>query len=258
MTRRWPWTWPSPCWRGAESIPIISRGGSRRAFGGAEGTVEGAATVLRRIRRGEAWQVAADAVYPGGSYGNGAAMRAPVLALFYARDRSELVAAARDSAKVTHAHPLGVEGAVLIALATHALQELRGSSEVLNRVESHCSAPEILAKLKLVREWIEEDRNPRPLEVARRLGNGTTVESSCATALYISLRHLDLPFEEMIEFILSCRGDTDTIGAMAGALWGVANGAERIPKVRLEARKALEEVALQLFRRNVATWDAPQ
>jgi len=42
----------------------------------------GAARVLKRIRRGERWEAASKAVYAEGSYGNGAAMRAPVLALF--------------------------------------------------------------------------------------------------------------------------------------------------------------------------------
>lgn len=61
----------------------------------------GAARVLKRIRRGEPWQEASKAVYAEGSYGNGAAMRAPVLALFFPRDRDGLLAATRGSALVT-------------------------------------------------------------------------------------------------------------------------------------------------------------
>src|SRR5207244_12204525 len=54
---------------------------------------------------------------PGGSFGNGAAMRvAPVGLLF--RDRpDELWEQARLSALPTHTHPLGIEGAQLLAAA---------------------------------------------------------------------------------------------------------------------------------------------
>jgi ADP-ribosylglycohydrolase len=57
-------------------------------------------------------------------------------------------------------------------------------------------------------------------------------------------------FEAMMEFIIACRGDVDTIGAMAGALWGIVNGANRLPQVRLEARDVLVDVAARLFRRH--------
>ena len=42
----------------------------------------GAARVLKRIRRGEHWKLAARAVYRDGSFGNGGAMRAPAVGLF--------------------------------------------------------------------------------------------------------------------------------------------------------------------------------
>lgn len=211
----------------------------------------GAARVLKRIQRGEPWQEASKAVYTEGSYGNGAAMRAPVLALFFARDRAGLLAAARDSARVTHAHPLGVEGAVLIALAAHALLEGRPAAQVLELVQAGCSAPQIIERLNTVRAWTESEAMPSSREVATRLGNGITAATSCPTALYIALRHLKTSFETMMEFIIACRGDVDTIGAMAGALWGIVNGAERLPQVRLEARDLLVDVATRMFRRHL-------
>jgi poly(ADP-ribose) glycohydrolase ARH3 len=211
----------------------------------------GAARVLKRIRRGEPWQDASKAVYAEGSYGNGAAMRAPVLALFFARDRDGLLAAARNSARVTHAHPLGVEGAVLVAVAAHALLEGRPAAQVLDLVQTECSAPQFAERLKAVRSWIEAQEAPGPEEVATKLGNGITAPTSCPTALYVALRHLKTSFEAMMEFVIACRGDVDTIGAMAGALWGIVNGAERLPPVRLEARDVLADVATRLFRRRL-------
>jgi poly(ADP-ribose) glycohydrolase ARH3 len=211
----------------------------------------GTARVLKRIRRGEPWQQATKRVYAGGSYGNGAAMRAPILALFFARDREGLIAAARSSASVTHAHPLGVEGAVLIALAAHALLEGRSATELLDMVHTECPAPEFSQRLKTVQTWIEADEMPGAREVATQLGNGITAPTSCPTALYIAQRHLKASFKVMLEFVIACRGDVDTIGAMAGALWGIVNGAARLPPIRLEARDALQDVATRVFRRHL-------
>ena len=53
-----------------------------------------------------------------------------------------------------------------------------------------------------------------------------------------------------MEIIIACRGDVDTIGAMAGALWGIVNGAEGLPQVRLEARDVLVDVATRMFQRH--------
>src|SRR5690606_27131421 len=77
-----------------------------------------AARVLKRIRRGDAWTTANRSVYPEGSFGNGGAMRAPVVGLFYATDSNRLADAARASTQITHAHPLAIEGAVVIAATT--------------------------------------------------------------------------------------------------------------------------------------------
>jgi poly(ADP-ribose) glycohydrolase ARH3 len=216
----------------------------------------GAARVLKRIRRGVPWQEASKAVYTEGSYGNGAAMRVPVLALFFARDRAGLLAAARSSARVTHSHRVGIEGAVLIALATHALLEARQAAEVLDLVQTECSAPQIVERMKTVRRWIESEDTPSPREVATKLGNGITAATSCPTALYLALRHMNTSFETMMEFIIACHGDVDTIGAMAGALWGIVNGAENLPKIRLEAREQLVDVATQLYRKYLRNRDA--
>lgn len=38
--------------------------------------------------------------------------------------------------------------------------------------------------------------------------------------------------------------------AEAGALWGIVNGSERLPQVRLEARDVLVEVATRMFQRH--------
>lgn len=46
--------------------------------------------MLAAIRRGVQWQTANRSVYPNGSYGNGGAMRAAVVGLFFAEAHVEL------------------------------------------------------------------------------------------------------------------------------------------------------------------------
>jgi poly(ADP-ribose) glycohydrolase ARH3 len=78
----------------------------------------GTSRVLRRVARGIDWRDPNRSVHGGGSLGNGGAMRAPVVGLFYSRRPTDLAAATRLSASVTHAHPMGMEGAALVASAT--------------------------------------------------------------------------------------------------------------------------------------------
>ena len=68
-------------------------------------------------------------------------MRAPAVGLFFAADtEEELVKAAADTAAVTHAHSLGCEGAVLIAMATALSYNDMGSQDIMEHLELSQSA----------------------------------------------------------------------------------------------------------------------
>lgn len=209
----------------------------------------GAAKLLKRIRRGQRWQDANVAIYPTGSFGNGGAMRAPVIGLAYGQDLGRVPQAAADSAQITHAHPLGMEGAVLIALATaHALRDTP-SEPALAELKAACSQPAMLERLDQTQVWLGERAQPDPAEVARTLGHGIIAAESCVTAVYLAHRHLQAPFEELQAFVHACGGDVDTIGAMAGAIWGAARGADALPKdelARLEDCAGIDDLAKQL------------
>jgi poly(ADP-ribose) glycohydrolase ARH3 len=134
-----------------------------------------------------------------------------------------------------------------MAVATRELLFDKPIAQVVTAVRARCPSPEIGRRLDLAVSWINEGVAPGPAEVAVRLGNGTTAPASCVTALYIALRHLGKGFEEMMQFVVSCRGDVDTIGAMAGALWGASNGSAALPHMALEGRDRIREVADRLF-----------
>ena len=54
---------------------------------------------------------------------------------------------------------------------------------------------------------------------------------------------------ELQHFVAKGRGDVDTIGAMAGAIWGAARGVQALPQDQLrmlEQRERLEFLATSL------------
>jgi len=209
----------------------------------------GAARILKRIRRGMPWRDANRSVYRDGSYGNGAAMRAPVVGLFHAADPDALSEAVRASALVTHAHPLGIEGARLVARAV--AEALTDPAAALERAGAECTESEFRERVDVAREWLESGDQPEPDEIVDRLGAGIAATESCVTALYLALRFLDEKFAELHDFVARCGGDVDTIGAMSGAIWGAANGSGRLPRAeleRLEQKERLESTARELYR----------
>ena len=210
------------------------------------------AKVLRRISRGQRWQEANTSVYRQGSFGNGAAMRAPVIGLFYANRPGELDVAARASAIVTHAHPQGIEGALLIASVTAAASRGESMAEILRCASQCCESEQINVRLATAQRWLTAGSDVDPADVARHLGNGIAAADSCVTALYLALRFRDAGFLEMQQRVAKMGGDADTIGAMAGAVWGAANGVEKLPSellAKLEQRDRLLSSASLLHQR---------
>lgn len=199
-----------------------------RGYGG------GARRLLDRIRQGGDWRTAVRSIFPEGSYGNGAAMRSAPLGLFF-DDPAEPAARA---ASITHAHPLGVEGGALIARAT--AQALRGELD-LKALHDGCRTPEFRERLAIAGEALTPD------DVRLRLGAGVEAHRSAPTAVHVAQRFRE--FLPMIEFVVSLGGDADTIGAMAGAIFGARQGVEALPSGlldRLEARELIERRARDL------------
>jgi len=65
-----------------------------------------------------------------------------------------------------------------------------------------------------------------------------------------SLQFINKPYLEMIQFICQCGGDTDTIAAMAGSIWGAFNGLHGIKGVNIsdiENGELIESKAEEIF-----------
>ena len=226
-----------------------------RSYRWSRGYGPGAAKVLRRIRRGMPWQQASRSVYPAGSWGNGGAMRSPVVALWWPGNAEQLVQSTTAITQITHGHALAIEGAVLIAVATAAAIRGEGAPSILLAAMHYAYSAgggHYDERLRVASAWLQGAATPSAAEVRQKLGNGMAALESCVTALYVALRFAGHDWQAMQAFVARVGGDVDSIGAMAGAIWGAAHGAARLPAdalQRLEQRARIEAVANGLYAR---------
>lgn len=211
-----------------------------RGYGG------GVARFFEAVLSGARWHVAAEAQFDGeGSYGNGGAMRVAPVALWAYSDLEETARLAGESAKVTHTHPIGVEGAVIQAVAAHHALNIPDDGDVdvgalradLDRL---VETDQFRDKLQTLDRCLEQDDDEN---AALHLGNWVAADKSVVTALYCYLKATS--FEEAILRALRIAGDTDTIGAMTGALAGARFGLSGIPDpwLGVEGHHRLVELA---------------
>lgn len=213
----------------------------RRGYGA--GTLQ----VFALWRAGVPTTQAAAMVFAGGSFGNGAAMRVAPVGAHFAREPDRLVAEAVRSARVTHAHPIGIAGAVAQAVAVGAA--VRGE-DVLRAAVRTAKPRELRLLLERARTGLEQQWSPD--EVAAEIGASSAADESVPAALLAAARASS--FEEACTFAVQIGGDADTIAAMAGAIAGARFGASTIPRHWLEGledggrgRSHVERLALRLW-----------
>ena len=186
----------------------------------------GSSGALKRIMAGESWAEASKKLFGGeGSYGNGAAMRIAPVGLFYYDDTDALRETAYKSSMITHSHELGKEGAALQAFAV-ALAVRGQKGGMLSELEAFVQNDVYKKKIRLIGLLLEEA--PTKKEVIAELGNGMAAFNSVPTAIYSFLRADS--FEGGVVDAIRLGGDTDTIGAMTGAISGAYYGDRAIPK----------------------------
>jgi poly(ADP-ribose) glycohydrolase ARH3 len=189
-------------------------------------------------------------LYPGGSFGNGAAMRIAPVGLLYNDDPPSIREISYHVAGITHSHELGLEGAALqacaVALAVLADPLDVKRRDILGALRLFTRPGPYQEKLKLIIRLLDEQ--PSKEDIIALLGNGTEALHSVPTAIYSFLAHKD--FESAVVFAVSLGGDTDTIAAMTGAIAGACYGVEKIPapwREKVENREFIETLGLKLW-----------
>ncbi len=204
----------------------------------ARGYGRGTRAVFAAWAEGRPWTEAGRVAWPEGSRGNGAAVRvAPIAARW--SDEDAVAARARRSAHATHLHEDAASAAAVVAVAI--ARALRGAA--LDGLEAHAS-PRLA-------EGIAEARALAGAPVgraARALGCGVLAVESVPAALWAAGEGGG--FAEVVSRAVRMGGDTDSIGAIAGAIAGARCGADAIDPAW---RAALEPAASQAVEAFVAS-----
>jgi poly(ADP-ribose) glycohydrolase ARH3 len=211
----------------------------------------GARRILEGLARGEDVEQLVDTVFPGGSFGNGAAMRVAPIGLLFGPDLDRVAEEARASAWPTHRHPLGVEGvqvlALAVALAAQGPPLDRGT--LYRELRRRCRTEEFRWQLRAAAKL-------RPHHSVHFLGNSLPAHRSVVTAIACFTTCAG-SFEQAVAKAIALGDDTDTLAAMAGALCGAYVGVAAIPERWLERLEGgakgvsyLRELADRLFDRH--------
>ncbi|MBO1336173.1 ADP-ribosylglycohydrolase family protein [Streptomyces sp. VRA16 Mangrove soil] len=181
------------------------------------------------------WPQLTTALFGGqGSLGNGAAMRVAPLGAWFHADLGRVREQAERSARVTHAHPEGVAGAVAVAVAA----ALSARGELALRAVADATPD------SAVREGLGRaaalDPGTAPWRAADLLGNGQRIraDDTVPFALWCAARHpgdLSAALWATAEGL----GDVDTTCAIAGGVVGARTGTDAAPEGWLRRREAL-------------------
>jgi len=223
---------PALCARRFQENFDPMRGYGRRIFG-----------VMEKIRSGIPWdEVGTD------SFGNGGAMRIAPIGCFYAHDLEALKENAILSTRITHNHPEGLAGAVAQATAVGLAFKCALSNET---IEAEVFIDNIAGQVRDIdKKFVERLKALKSIcdSFSNRPGGVLLETIDAMTSQYaLNLKAIEsVPaaigafvltstFKDAVVLAVNLGGDTDTIGAMAGATAGAYYGCDVIPKQWLDS-----------------------
>lgn len=203
------------------------------AFTPERGYGRSAVRILEALQKGGDYRQTGTMFFPEGSVGNGAAMRiAPVGLFCHGTDDAVLREAVSSAVCCTHVHQEAVETAFLQAFAIGLmLEQPMGSKpdnhEAISCLQRICRYEALNSSLEVVETLL--DKKVDGDAVADSFGCGVRSADSWPPALWAALRFASEPEEAIIQAV-NLGGDTDTIGAMTGALVGALHGDDWFPQ----------------------------
>ena len=170
------------------------------------------------------------------SAGNGPAMRVAVIGAFFAHDADRRLAYVTASTRMTHTDPKALTGAVAIAeLAAWIVRERLTAPPPLDdflAVLRRCGPADHdwQGLVDTIAQAAQEDVSVVVLAERLGLAKGVTgyIHHTVPVVAYAWLRHGG-DFRATLTAVLDCGGDTDTTGAIVGALAGAICGEDAIP-----------------------------
>jgi len=169
------------------------------------------------------------------SAGNGPAMRSPIIGVCLQADTDRIARFTRMSTRLTHTDPRAEQGALAVALAaSYGARQLPSDIDAkrfLLWLRECVEGQELLRALTKIEEHLERESLPTVFADDLDLGKGVSgyINHTVPAALFCWLRSPN-DFRRAVEDVVSLGGDTDTTGAIVGALAGATVGASRIPE----------------------------
>ena len=203
----------------------------QRGYGG------GAMQLLKQVNQGDDWRAVAPALFKGGSYGNGGAMRAAPIGGYYAGDPARAAHEGCRSAEITHTHPEGQAGAMAVAAAAAvAAQPNHPNGSAFLKVVLP------FVPLGQVHSGIEQaiDIPPECHTDAILLGTGVQIsaQDTVPYCLWCAAHHMD-DYETAMWVTVAGLGDRDTTCAIVGGIVALSSGC--VPADWLAQREPLPE-----------------
>jgi ADP-ribosyl-[dinitrogen reductase] hydrolase len=199
---------------------------------------------LQRLSGNEdSWKEIGKAVYedlrtqPNSGAGNGSVMRCAPIAVAYSDDLDSLFHASVASSWITHADPRCTYGCALLnRVIAGLLREENGHAVdsavefCRERIDDEPGTDELFKPVQDVRELD-----------ASELSNSGYVVDTVQSSLYYALTADD--FEDAVVDAVNSGGDTDTVGAVTGAVAGARFGASEVSERWTEEIDETEEIS---------------
>jgi ADP-ribosylglycohydrolase len=166
------------------------------------------------------------------SAGNGPAMRSAILGAFFAGNPLQMRKFVTASTRITHTDPRAETAALAVAeAAAWAVGGQHDTHAFLHNLAACGSNNEWLRICRRLAEANNTNETVKDFAGSLGLESGITGYAfhTVPVAIYAWVRHPD-DFRKALISVLDCGGDTDTAGAIVGALAGASVGTAGIPK----------------------------
>jgi ADP-ribosylglycohydrolase len=170
------------------------------------------------------------------SAGNGPAMRSAVIGAYFADNAVKRRAFVSAATRLTHTDPKAETAALAVAeAAAWSVNQQIAAREWLTLLSSLGKDEEWSDICRKLTQALSAGRSVSEFAAELGLQRGVTgyAYHSVPVALYAWLHHPD-DFRSALIAVLDCGGDTDTVGAITGALMGVRLGSGAIPQKWLD------------------------
>lgn len=190
---------------------------------------------------------------------NGAAMRiAPIGTLFEPDQRETLCRYVADISQITHTSDVTIAGASMIAMAVSSamcyedrermIEDALAVEDYAMSLGASTPSPSLGARTRLgvmLARKYKDDEKAFLENLYNLVGAGVNTSESVPAALAIAYYSFDV--KKCALMCANLGGDTDTIGAMATAICGGANGIQGIPEEYIEVIRKANSIDMEPY-----------